>query len=160
MPSGSRLPPNPGPSCLSVPRFGRRWLQRPARRRGREAGASPLELRESIALSHTPRSQPPPRRLGDVFGKLGEATFPGEPDGRRKRRPAGIREKNERDPDQKRESGGLDGRERAARRRTHPAAKGKHKSLTESCGRKGESCGGEGGRREGIGKPSLCDPGP
>lgn len=71
------------------------------------AGGKPAQARwssEDRSRSHTPRSQPPPRRLGDVFGKLGEATFPGEPDGRRKRRRAGIREKNERDPDQKRES--------------------------------------------------------
>lgn len=37
-------------------------------------------------------------------------------------------------------TGGLDAWTRAARRRTHPAAKGKHKSRSESCGRKGESC--------------------
>lgn len=37
-------------------------------------------------------------------------------------------------------TGGLDAWTRALRRRTHPAAKGKHKSRSESCGRKGESC--------------------
>lgn len=37
-------------------------------------------------------------------------------------------------------TGGLDAWTRALRRRTHPSAKGKHKSRSESCGRKGESC--------------------
>ena len=55
-----------------------------------KAGANPLELRGSIALSHcppptpAPSSQPSPRRLGDDFSKLGKATFPGKPDGKEK----------------------------------------------------------------------------
>lgn len=41
-------------------------------------------MRSHTAPHSAPRSQPSPRRLGDDFSKLGEATFPGKPDGKEK----------------------------------------------------------------------------
>lgn len=70
------------PSCGSARRAWRRRLQRPRRRSGGKPALTCPSSRDPPHF-HTPRSQPPPRRLGDDFGKLGEATFPGDPDGRK-----------------------------------------------------------------------------
>lgn len=77
--------------------------------------------------------------------------FPGIQTAERKGAGLGKR-KSKRDPDEKLESGraGLRGKRREEVDRL--AAKGKHKSPTERCGRKGE--------KGSAGRPSLADPGP
>lgn len=73
----SAVPPARG----SARRSWRRRLQRPPRPSGGKLALTRPSSRDP-PRSPTPRSQPPPRRLGDDFGKLGEATFPGDPGGR------------------------------------------------------------------------------
>lgn len=105
-------------------------------------GGEPALTRSSSrnrSRSHTPLVPSQPH--GDLktsSANLRKQLFPGSQTAEGKG--AGLRRVKVKETRTKSEStGGLDAWTRAARRRTHPAAKGKHKSRSESCGRKGES---------------------
>lgn len=85
-------------------------------------------------FQHTPRSQRPPPRLAEDFGKLGKATFPRESGPGRKGtelRKQGKRKRPGKGAGPKRLDGGV---ARPARRR-NPQEKGKHKSPAANGGR-------------------------
>lgn len=114
-----------------------------------KAGANPLELRGSIALSHTPSFQPPPRRLED-FSKLGEATFPREPDVKEKGSRASKRE-SERDPDERRDSGRAGRLGESCEEADPPRGEGEAQKPDSELGEE---------RRKGVCGLSLSAPGP
>lgn len=136
------------PPATRRPRSGRRWLQRPARRRG-EKPALTRPGSGDRSRSHTPpRPSDPHRDLETTSANLGKQLFPGSQTPERKAAELGKRE-SERDADRRRrESGraGLRGEEADPPRGDGEAQKPRSELGEE--------------RREGVGWPSLFDLGP